>query len=242
MSGIGARERETQSRVIALFQKELGYRYLGDWSDRDNNSNIEELLLTDWLGKCGYTSAQISAALHKLRTEAGNNNRGLYGNNEAVYNLLRYGVSVKTQANKVNETVHLINWNEPEKNDFVIVEEVTLRGNHERRPDLVLYINGIAIGVALYEGVSVDFIEFEGEGIPGYSGGPILNNKGEVVALMREAWNKRGVKAGAAEVLVNRGFSIEPAMLSKEIYYPTTPQANTNTLSTNTISIRLESK
>jgi len=44
-----------------------------------------------------------------------------------------------------------------------------------------------AIGVALNDGVSVDFIEFEGEGIPGYSGGPILNHRGEVVALMREA-------------------------------------------------------
>lgn len=98
-----------------------------------------------------------------------------------------------------------------------------------------------AIGVAANEGVSVDFIEFEGEGIPGYSGGPILNHKGEVVALMREAWNKRGVKGGA-EVLVNRGFAIEPAMLSKEIYYPTTPPPNTNTPATNTISIRLEPK
>jgi len=97
-----------------------------------------------------------------------------------------------------------------------------------------------AIGVAFNEGVSVDFIEFEGEGIPGYSGGPILNVKGEVVALMREAWNKRGLKGGP-EVLVNRGFSIEPAMLSKEIFYPTGP-AFTNAPGTNTISIRLESR
>jgi len=144
---IGQPERATQNRVIALFRDELHYRYLGDWSDRDNNSNIEELLLTDWLGKCGYTSAQINVALHKLRTEAGNHNRTLYGNNKAVYQLLRYGVPVKIEAGKVTETVHLINWEKPEKNDFVIAEEVTLRGNHERRPDLVLYVNGIAVGV-----------------------------------------------------------------------------------------------
>jgi type I restriction enzyme R subunit len=56
-------------------------------------------------------------------------------------------VPVKTEAGKVTETVHLINWHEPEKNDFAIAEEVTLKGGHERRPDIVLYVNGIAIGV-----------------------------------------------------------------------------------------------
>ena len=86
-------------------------------------------------------------ALYKLHTEADNHSRGLYDNNKAVYSLLRYGVPVKIEAGKVTETVHLINWHEPEKNDFAIAEEVTLRGNHERRPDIVLYVNGIAVGV-----------------------------------------------------------------------------------------------
>ncbi|MBU2537224.1 MAG: HsdR family type I site-specific deoxyribonuclease, partial [Proteobacteria bacterium] len=84
---------------------------------------------------------------HKLRTEASNYSRGLYSNNHAVYNLLRYGVPVKIEAGKVTETVHLINWQKPDKNDFAIAEEVTLKGNHERRPDLVIYVNGIAVGV-----------------------------------------------------------------------------------------------
>ncbi len=147
MSTVGQPERATQNRIIALFRDELHYRYLGDWTDRDGNSNIEEGLLSAWLAKSGYTPAQISIALHRLRTEADNHSRTLYGNNQAVYNLLRYGVPVKTEAGKVTETVHLINWREPEKNDFAIVEEVTLKGNHERRPDLVLYVNGIAVGV-----------------------------------------------------------------------------------------------
>jgi len=144
---VGQPERETQDRIIALFRDELRYRYLGDWTDRDGNSNIEEGLLTAYLNKTGYTPAQISVAIHKLRTEADNHNRGLYGNNQAVYAILRYGVPVKVEAGKVTETVHLINWQEPQKNDFAIAEEVTLRGNHERRPDLVLYVNGIAVGV-----------------------------------------------------------------------------------------------
>jgi len=140
MSTVGQPERATQNRVIALFRDELQYRYLGDWTDRDGNNNIEEELLTAYLIKRGYTPAQISVALHKLRTEADKHSRTLYGNNQAVYILLRYGVPVKIEAGKVTETVYLINWQEPEQNDFAIAEEVTLKGNHERRPDIVLYV------------------------------------------------------------------------------------------------------
>ena len=98
MSDVGQPERASQDRVIALFRDELGYRYIGDGADRCDNSNIEEHQLSAWLTKFGYTSAQISAALHKLRTEADNHSRALYGSNQAVYSLLRYGVPVKTEA------------------------------------------------------------------------------------------------------------------------------------------------
>jgi hypothetical protein len=77
MSTIGQPERATQNRVVALFRDELKYRCLGDWTDRDGNSNIEETLLSAWLTKSGYTPAKISRALFKLRTEADNPNRSL---------------------------------------------------------------------------------------------------------------------------------------------------------------------
>jgi type I restriction enzyme R subunit len=147
MSDIGKPERATQNRVVKLFCDELGYRYLGDWADRAGNSNIEEGLLTEYLTGAGYQPAQISTALYKLRTEANHPDRSLYGNNQAVYQLLRYGVPVKTEAGKVTETVHLINWKAPASNHFAIAEEVTLKGKLQRRPDVVLYVNGIAIGV-----------------------------------------------------------------------------------------------
>ena len=147
MPKVGQPERVTQDRVIRLMRDELGYRYLGDWTDRAGNSNIDEGLVTEYLNGRGYNAAQISAALYQLRTEAGNSNRSLYANNEAVYKLLRYGVSVKTEAGKPTETVHLINWDRPEKNDFAIAEEVTLKGGLERRPDIVFYVNGVAVGV-----------------------------------------------------------------------------------------------
>ena len=144
---VGQPERATQNRVVALFCGELGYRYLGDWTDREGNSNIEVGLLTAWLDKQGYTAEQTGRVLDALHREADNHGRNLYGNNKAVYSLLRYGVQVKTDAGKATDTIQIINWEEPEKNDFAIAEEVTLKGNHERRPDLVLYVNGIAIGV-----------------------------------------------------------------------------------------------
>ena len=147
MNEIGKSERKTQNRVAALFHDELDYRYLGDWTDRDGNSNIETGLLTENLANRGYTAAQIAIAVHKLRTEADNPNRSLYENNKAVYSLLRYGVQAKTDVGKVTDQVKLIDWEHPQENDFAIAEEVTLKGNHERRPDLVLYVNGIAIAV-----------------------------------------------------------------------------------------------
>ena len=147
MSYIGQSERATQKRVIGLLRDELGYAYLGDWTDRLNNSNIEQGLLMAYLSKSGYSAAQISRALDRLRTEAGNPNRSLYDNNKAVYSLLRYGVPVQAAAGENTETIKLIDWDDPAQNDFAIAEEVTLHGNYERRPDLVLYVNGIAVGV-----------------------------------------------------------------------------------------------
>lgn len=147
MSDIGKPEKATQNRIIGLFTDVLGYRYLGDFTDRDGNSNVEQDILTKYLQGAGYSDAHISAAIHKLTSEAHNTHRSLYDNNRAVYSLLRYGVDVQVQAGKPYEKVRLINWAKPAKNDFAIAQEVTLKGGFERRPDLVLYVNGIAVGV-----------------------------------------------------------------------------------------------
>lgn len=147
MNGIGTPERETQGRVLRLFRDELKYRYLGDWTDRPGNSNVEEEILLAYLVTAGYSKEQAQRAVYLLKNEAGNPNRSLYDNNKAVYSMLRYGVPVKVEAGRNSETVKFIDWEHPERNDFAVAEEVTLEGNHERRPDLVLYVNGIAVGV-----------------------------------------------------------------------------------------------
>lgn len=43
--------------------------------------------------------------------------------------------------------VHLIDWANPMENDLQIAEEVTIQGESDRRPDLVVYVNGIALAV-----------------------------------------------------------------------------------------------
>jgi type I restriction enzyme R subunit len=147
MSSIGKKERETQNRVIALFQKELGYRYLGNWEEKENNSNIDEKTIGAWLTKKGYSRNLIGKALYELEKVANDQSKSLYDVNKAVYTLLRYGVNVQSETGKNRETVWLIDWKNPLENDFAIAEEVTIKGIHNKRIDIVLYINGIALGV-----------------------------------------------------------------------------------------------
>lgn len=154
-------ERATQKRVIGLFAEparvdNLGYWYLGDWSSRENNRGIERDLLHDNLMTRGYTPEQISAAIGKLEAAADSTGITLYQANLRTYQLLRYGVPVQTAIGEENKTVHLIDWEHPERNDFALAEEVTLRGGYERRPDIVLYINGMATVVIELKRSSVE--------------------------------------------------------------------------------------
>jgi len=145
---IGDIERLTQTRVVSLFRDRLGYNYLGNWEERPNNSNIEEELLNKYLeSRKKYSKALITKALYELRKAADNLSEGLYAANKKVYSLLRYGVKVKENAGDNTETVELIDWKYPQKNHFAIAEEVTVYGTHDKRPDIVLYVNGIALGV-----------------------------------------------------------------------------------------------
>ena len=148
MNNIGDRELPTQKRVIQLLSsKEMGYRYLGNWEERVNNSNIEEDILFAWLQHRGYDEYVINNAIYQLKNAADEQNKNLYDVNEAVYNLLRYAVKVKPNVVDNHVDVWLIDWHNPRNNDFVVAEEVSVTGEKTKRPDLVLYINGIAIGV-----------------------------------------------------------------------------------------------
>lgn len=143
---VGKPERVSQNRVLQLFQS-MGYTYLGDWEEEVRTQPVEETILKNHLLSQGYSEVLIQKAIDKLVSATTNLSGGLYETNKEVYHLLRYGVTVREELGKPKETVWLINWKDIENNQFGVAEEVTFQGKHTKRPDVVIYVNGIALGV-----------------------------------------------------------------------------------------------
>ena len=116
---IGDAEIKTQERVINFFKDPeiLGYQYIGNLSDYQNK-NIKEDRLRQYLRLKGYADKLIDGAVTQLQQESGNLSR-----------------------------VELIDEAHPLNNDFAIAEEVTVVEQSEKRPDLVIYLNGITVAV-----------------------------------------------------------------------------------------------
>jgi type I restriction enzyme R subunit len=151
MSDVGKRERDTQKRVVKLFCETLRYEYLGDWKKRANNRNIEPEILHNWLQQRGYDKTIIDRVILKLEQASTDQSKNLYDRNHDVYDLLRYGVKIRVDISENFQTIWLVDWQKPENNHFAVAEEVTVNGADARantkRPDIVLYVNGIALGV-----------------------------------------------------------------------------------------------
>jgi type I restriction enzyme R subunit len=146
MSDVGQIERKAQDRVVKFFRESLDFGYLGNWEYREDNANVEAELLAQNLRARGYDDNLINKALDKLKRDASlGGGRDLYEANRDVYNLLRYGVKVRPGMGEQTETVWLIDWANPGANHFALAEEVTVFGQHTKRPDVVLYVNGIAL-------------------------------------------------------------------------------------------------
>lgn len=147
MSKVGERERITQNRIVKLFEDRLHYTYLGNWHERENNRNVEEEILKSYLRGKGYNDNLINRAVEQLTKATNNQTDKLYYVNKEVYTLLRYGAQVKENIGENNQTVKFIDWEKPYENEFSIAEEVSIKGENTKRPDIVLYVNGIALGV-----------------------------------------------------------------------------------------------
>ncbi len=146
MANIGDSERKTQNRVVKFFQKKLHYTYLGNLHDSEN-SNIMQERLHVWLVGQGYSEKLAANAVDALVKASTNLQQGLYHANKEVYSLLKYGAKVKETADQAPKTVYFIDFEDVGKNDFYIAEEVTVVGGNTKRPDLVIYVNGIALAV-----------------------------------------------------------------------------------------------
>lgn len=153
------KERITQNRVVQLLVEQLKYTYLGNLEEQEN-SNIRDEEAKAWLKESGYTDAVIGRALFDFKKAAAlNPSDDLYPINREVYNKLRYGVKVKDDASDLVQTVWLIDWKQPLRNHFAVAEEVTVKGENTKRPDIVLYVNGIALGVLELKRASVSASE-----------------------------------------------------------------------------------
>ena len=149
MTTVGQIEKRTQARIVTLFRERLGYDYLGNQIDGDSR-NIDTKLLTTWLNKQNVSDTLVGRALHELNRVASDTSKSIYDRNHEVYELLRYGVKVLPAMGENKVTVWLIDWKHTQNNHFAIAEEVTVKGANakgSKRPDVVIYINGIAIGV-----------------------------------------------------------------------------------------------
>ncbi|GAA8441588.1 HsdR family type I site-specific deoxyribonuclease [Helicobacter pylori] len=136
-------EKEVQEQVIETF-KSMGYAYLGDLTKSDNK-NINKESLKAWLFKNQKINDErwhkIEHAIHKaLKND-------LYEANQKFYDLLIYGVKTQISQNEPYQTSWLIDWKDVSKNEFSVAEEVSVKGLNMKRPDMVLYVNGIALGV-----------------------------------------------------------------------------------------------
>lgn len=151
MNSIDQIERITQNRVVKLLSQQLGYHYLGDWQDRDNNRNIEVPYLSAFLQQQGHSQALINKAIYELQKTASDQTLNLFYRNKTVYQLLRYGLKIKADIGENTQTIWLIDWKNHHNNHFAFAQEVTIKGANakanNKRPDIVLYVNGIALGV-----------------------------------------------------------------------------------------------
>lgn len=145
---IGKPEIVTQRQLIEFFRDPniLDYHYLGNLKD-SSNKNIREADLREYLKHKGYSNKLIDKAVEELLKTASNLSNGLYDANQAVYSLLKYGSKVRENPEDRPTTVYFIDFENPTNNFFSIAEEVTVVENQEKRPDVVVYVNGIALVV-----------------------------------------------------------------------------------------------
>lgn len=157
-------ERDTQNRVVDKLISVLNYRYLGNLEDAEN-SNIRENDLRKFLKeKQGCDDTQASEAIRILKqASACSSAQTLYDKGLECYKLIRNGENISQGYGQVNRLVNYIDWKNPLNNDFAIAEEVTVRRVTEdikhRRPDIVVYVNGIALVVIELKKISVSIAD-----------------------------------------------------------------------------------
>ena len=159
-----APERAVQDRIIELLRTKLGYEYLGNLSERENSCLDRQALKEFLVGRQKLEPAYADRAIAELaKRMACPSQADLYSVNKEVYLTLRYPMPVATEPGKPMKQVYFIDWQHPLENNFSIAEEVTVRrqiaANGHRRPDVVIWVNGIALCVIELKKANVSVAE-----------------------------------------------------------------------------------
>lgn len=150
-------ETAIEDFAIKLFER-LGYSYvyapdIAPDGEQPERSHYGEVLLTGRLAQAlkrinpRLSPAMLQDALKEVQRIS---SPDLLANNEAFHRLLTEGVKVSRQqdGNQRGNLAWLIDFDRPENNEFVVANQFTVIENHQnKRPDLVLFINGIPLVV-----------------------------------------------------------------------------------------------
>lgn len=155
-------ENALEQSIIALFEQQKYIHLNGEDLERDPR---EILLKTDIRAYLrgryrqeGITETEIDNVILKLEYVAG----GLYEANRQIMNWVMNGFSIhRDDMTKPNLHIDLINYGDPTKNIFKIVNQFTIHGEENRRPDAIVFINGIPLVVfefksAIREDATID--------------------------------------------------------------------------------------
>lgn len=142
-------ESHYENAVLQLFQKQLGYAYLyGPDVERDYHSPLYEDVLLPCLRRVNpaLPPEALTEAVYKLKNfESGT----LLQKNMVFMDYLQNGVPVRyfTDGEERSALVYLIDYQNPANNDFTIANQWTVVENSEKRPDVVLFVNGLPLVV-----------------------------------------------------------------------------------------------
>lgn len=141
------REEDYEKSLIELFQNDLEYEYVyGPDIERDFYSPFYEDVLIESLYRInhGATNDAIQDALFKLKNFE---NGELVQKNAIFMDYLQNGIPVRyfVDGEERSSIVYLVDYKNPENNSFVVANQWTFIENSNKRPDLILFLNGLPI-------------------------------------------------------------------------------------------------
>lgn len=140
-------EADYENSVIELFQNELGYEHIyGPEIERDFYSPLYEDVLDDYIHRLNSNLPEeaIRNALLKLKNFE---NGELVQRNAVFMDYLQNGIEVSYFADGEDKATHvyLVDYERPENNSFIIANQWTFIENSKKRPDIILFLNGLPI-------------------------------------------------------------------------------------------------